>query len=105
LKPANISGIKRVNISKTKLMSLQHTGKNKDIRALYIGINEFKSGYQPTDYWVKNENCNLLPDSHVLNKWKNYLPHLLDVHIVHDDRQIEILTAQLLVRSPGCLAF
>jgi hypothetical protein len=46
VKSASISGIKRGNIWKTKLMSLQ-SSKNKNIRDLYRGINEFKRGYQP----------------------------------------------------------
>jgi hypothetical protein len=49
---------------------------------------------------VKDENCDLLADSHnILNKWKNYFSQLLNVHNVSDIRQIEVHIAEPLV--PG----
>jgi hypothetical protein len=43
--------------------------KNKNIRDLYRGIDEFKKGYQPRSDLVKNENGDLLADSHsILNR-------------------------------------
>jgi hypothetical protein len=54
MKSAVISGLKRGNIWKTKLMSLQNSkNKNKTIRDLYTGIHEFKRGYQPQSNLVK----------------------------------------------------
>jgi hypothetical protein len=38
--------------------------KNKNIRDLYRGINDFKKGYQPRSNLVKDENGDLLADSH-----------------------------------------
>jgi hypothetical protein len=36
-----------------------------------------------------NENCDRLADSHdILNRWKNYISQLLNVHRVSDVRQI-----------------
>jgi hypothetical protein len=46
---------------------------------------------------VKDENGDLLVDSHILNVWKNYFSQLLNVHRVSDVRQIEIHTAKSLV--------
>jgi hypothetical protein len=47
---------------------------------------------------VKYENGELLADSHnILNGWKNYFSHLLNVHNVSDVRQIEVHTAEPLV--------
>jgi hypothetical protein len=47
--------------------------KNKNIRDVYRGINEFKRDYQPRNNLVKAESGDLLADSHdVLNRWKNY---------------------------------
>jgi hypothetical protein len=38
-------------------------------------MHEFKSGYQPRYNLVKNENGDLLADSHnILNWYKNYFP-------------------------------
>jgi hypothetical protein len=44
-------------------MSLKYTARKKNIRDLYRGINEFKRGYQPRSYTVKDENGDLLADS------------------------------------------
>jgi hypothetical protein len=47
--------------------------KNKNIRDLYRGINEFKRGYQPRNNSMNDENGVQLADSHnILNRWKNY---------------------------------
>jgi hypothetical protein len=56
-----------------EINELATNSKNKNIRDLYRGINEFKRGYQPRNYLVKDENGDLLADSHnILNRWKNY---------------------------------
>jgi hypothetical protein len=47
--------------------------KNKNIRDLYRGINEFKRGYQPRNNLVEDENGDLPVDSHnILNRRKNF---------------------------------
>jgi hypothetical protein len=74
--------------------------KNKNIRDLYRGINYFKNGYQPRSNLVKNENGDLLADSHNnSNMWKNYFPQLLNVPRVSGVRQIEIDAALQLALS------
>jgi hypothetical protein len=51
---------------------------------------------------VKEENGDLLADSHsILNRWKNYLFQLLNVHGVNDVRQTKIHTAEPLVPEPS----
>jgi hypothetical protein len=68
--------------------------KKNNIRNLYKGINEFKRDYQPRNNLVKDENGDLLSDSHnILNRWNNYFSQLLNVHNVSKVRQIEIHTA------------
>jgi hypothetical protein len=43
--------------------------KNKNIRDLQGGMNEFKRGYQTISNLVKDENGELLADSHnILNR-------------------------------------
>jgi hypothetical protein len=64
---------------------LQTNNKNKYIIDSYRGINEFKKGYQPRINIIKDENGNLLADpQNVLNRWKNFLNQVLNVHGVHD---------------------
>jgi hypothetical protein len=59
---------------KDEINELESNSKNKNIRDLYRGINEFKKGYQPRTYLVKDERGDLLAHPHkTLNRWKNYL--------------------------------
>jgi hypothetical protein len=53
---------------------------------------------------TKDENGDLLADSNtILNRWKSYFSHLLNVHDVSYVRQIEIHTAEPLVPGPNHL--
>jgi hypothetical protein len=69
-------------------------------------INKFKRGYQLRNNSVKDENGDLLADSHnILNKWKNYFSLLLNVHNVSDVRQIGVHKAEPLVLALSRLEF
>jgi hypothetical protein len=89
---------------KDKINEHATNSKNKNIRDLSRGINEFKRSYQPRNNLVKDENGDLLADSHdILNRWKNYFSQLLNVHNVSDVRQIEVHVAEPLVPGPSRL--
>jgi hypothetical protein len=97
----HIRNIKREYL-KEKMNEVASSSKNKNIRDLHRGINYLKKGYQPRSNLVKDENDDLLADSHnILNRWKNYFSHLLNVHRTTDVRQIEIHTAEPLVPEPS----
>jgi hypothetical protein len=49
---------------KDKINRLLMNSKNKSIRDLYRGINGFKMEYQPINNLEKDENGDLLADSH-----------------------------------------
>jgi hypothetical protein len=50
-------------------MSLATNSKNKNARDLYRRINEFKKGYKTRNNLVRDDNCDLLADSHdILNR-------------------------------------
>jgi hypothetical protein len=69
---------------------------------LYEGINEFKEGNQRRINIIKNENGNLRADpQNVLNRWKNFFNQVLNVHGVHDVKQMDIHTAEPLVPEPS----
>jgi hypothetical protein len=86
---------KRRKYLKDKMDELATNSKNKNIRDLYRGIIYFKKGYQPRSYLVKDENCDLLSDSHdILYRWKNYFPQLLNAHSNSDIGHIEIHAAE-----------
>jgi hypothetical protein len=87
---------------KGKINELETNNKNKNIRDLYRGINEFMKGYQPRINIIKDENGNLIADPpNVLNRWKNFFNQVLNVHGVHDVRQMDIHTAEPLVPEPN----
>jgi hypothetical protein len=68
---------------------------------MYRRINEFRRGYQPRSNLVKDDNDDLLADSHkISNSWKNYFSHLLNVYNISDVRQIEIHTAEKSMPDP-----
>jgi hypothetical protein len=59
------------------------TNKNKNIRDLNRGVNEFRMGYQPRTNLVKDEKCDLLAGSYSILNWsKNHFCQLLNVHEV-----------------------
>jgi hypothetical protein len=94
---------KKKEYLKDKTNELATNSKDKNIRDLYRGINEFKKVYQPRNNLVKDENGDLLADSHNILRWKNYFSQLLNVHDVSDDRQIEVHTAEPLLPGPSHL--
>jgi hypothetical protein len=49
-----------------KINELESNSKNKNIRHLYAGINEFKKGYQPITNLVQDERGDPLADPHKL---------------------------------------
>jgi hypothetical protein len=74
----------------------------KNITDLYRGINKFKESYQPRINILNDENGNLKADpQNALNRWKIFFKHVLNVHGVHDVRQIDIHTAEPLGPEPS----
>jgi hypothetical protein len=73
---------------KGTINELAMNSKNKNIRDLSRGINEFKRSYQLRNNLVGY----LLADPpNILNRWKNYFSQLSNVHNVSDVRQIDVL--------------
>jgi hypothetical protein len=69
---------------------------------LYRGINEFKKGYQLKINIINDGNGNLLADPQtVLKRWKIFFNQVLNVHGVHDVRQMYIHTAEALIPEPS----
>jgi hypothetical protein len=59
-------GYKEREYLKDKINELVSDSKNKNIRDLYRGINEFKKGYQTRINFVKDVSVVLLADLHIL---------------------------------------
>jgi len=65
-------------------------------------MKEMKKSYQPRTNIVKDENSDLVTDSHnILARWRNYFSQLFNVHRVNNVRQTEIHTAEPLVPEPN----
>jgi hypothetical protein len=93
---------KKKEYLKGKINELDTNNKNKNIRDLYTGINEFKKRYQPRINIKRNENGNLIADpQNILNRWKNFFKQVLNVHGVHHVRQMDVHTAEPLVPEPS----
>jgi hypothetical protein len=87
----------------SKINELESNSKNKNIRDMYRGINEFKKGYRPSTNLVKDKRDDLLMNPHkILNRWKNYFCQLLNIHRAGGVRQTEMHTAKPFV--PECSA-
>jgi hypothetical protein len=64
---------KKKEYLKAKINELETNSKNKNIRVLYRGINDFKKSYQPRNNAVKDEKGDLVADSHsILARWRNH---------------------------------
>jgi hypothetical protein len=82
-------------------MNLKHS-KNKNIRDLYSGINDFKKGYQPRTNVVKDENGDLVADSHsILARWRSHSFQLLNIHGVSMLGRLKYVQQSLLVPEPS----
>ena len=89
-----------------KIEELETNSKIQNIRDLYMGINDFKKGYQPRCNIVKDEKGDLVADSHsIVARWRNYFSQLFNVQGFKDVRQAEIHTAEPLVPEPSAAEF
>jgi hypothetical protein len=87
---------------KDKINELESSSKNKNIRDLYRGVNEFKKGYQPRSNLVKDEKGDLLADPHnIVNRWMNYFCQPLNVQGAGGIRQAEVQSEELFVPEPS----
>ena len=94
---------------KAKIEELETNSKIKNIRYLYRGIKDFKSGYQHKTNRVKYDKGDLVADTHsILARRRNIFSQIMNVHGVNDVKQREIHTAELLAieklnnhKSPG----
>ena len=48
---------------KAKVNKLEENRKNKNIRKMYKGINEFKKDYQPRAYVIKKHDGTIVADT------------------------------------------
>jgi hypothetical protein len=69
---------------------------------LYRGINDFKKSYQPRNSIVINKRGDSVTEPHgIVDRWKNYFSHILNVHEGTEVKQTEIQVAEPLVPEPG----
>jgi len=64
---------------KVKINELETNSKNKKLKNLYRGINDFQMGYQPRTNIIKDEKGHLITDSHsILATWRNHFSQLFE---------------------------
>ena len=64
-----------------KVNKLEENSKNKNIREVCKGINEFKKGYQPRAYVIKKHDGTIVADtSSILSRWEQLFSNLLNVN-------------------------
>ena len=69
---------------------------------MYRGINDFKKVYQTRTNITKDENGDLLTESHsILVKWRNHFYQILNEHGFIDVRQNKVEKAEPLVHKPS----
>jgi hypothetical protein len=86
--------------SKVKIKELKTESENRNIEGLYK--NEFKNRSEPIANLVKDATCNLNSDSHiVLNRWKNHISLLLNVHGVNFIFDIWYILLTAVALTPG----
>jgi hypothetical protein len=74
--------------------------KIRNIKDMYQVISDFKKGYQPRTYIVKDGKGDLITDSHrILVRWRNHFSQLFNVHGVNEVKQ----TAEPLVPEPSAI--
>jgi hypothetical protein len=89
---------KKKEYQKANIEELETDNKIKNITDLFRGISDFKKGYQFRTIIVKDENGDLVADSHnLLARRRKYFSRLLNVHGENDVWHTEIHTAEPLV--------
>jgi hypothetical protein len=64
---------------KDKIDELETKSKTKNMRHSYMGISNFKKGYQPSRNRVKEEKDPLVADYHrILARWRNHISQLFE---------------------------
>ena len=72
---------------------LEENSKNKNIREMYKGTNEFKNDYQPRAYVIKKHGCTIVADTtSALSRWKLFFSNLLNVNQSTNRKGSEICT-------------
>jgi len=65
---------------KAKAEELETNSKIKNIRDLYMGMNDFKKGYQSRTTIVKDKKGDMVAGSHsIFARWRNHFSQLLNI--------------------------
>ena len=82
-------------ILKAKVNKLEENSKNKSIRKMCKGINEFKKCYQPRDYVINKDGSTIVADTaSILSRREQFFSNLLNVQQISSHEGSEIYTAE-----------
>ena len=93
---------KKKGYLKAKTEELETNNRIQNIGDLYMGINDFKKGYQPRTNTARDKKDDLVADSRsIFVRRTKYFSLLLNVLGVIDVRQTDIITAEPPVPKPS----
>jgi hypothetical protein len=95
---------KKAAYLKGKINEIETNSQRNNVRAMYIGINSHRKGFQARLNVVRNEEGNLVADAQgVLKKWKDHFSKILNVHKGHEQETTanEVHTAEPHVPKPS----
>ena len=89
---------------KVKVNKLKENSKNKNIREMYKGINEFMKGYQPLAYIIKKHDGTIVADTtSILSRWEQFYSNLLNVDQNPNQKGSEIHTVEPDISEPSLI--
>ena len=82
---------------KAKVNKLEENSKNKNIREMYKGINEFKKGYQSRAHVIKKHDGTIVADTtSILSRWEQFFSNLLNVNQVLTMKEVKYMQSLVL---------
>ena len=95
---------KKRDYMKAKVNKLEENSKNKNIREMYKGINEFKKGYQPRPFVIKKHDGAIVADiTSILSRWEQFFNNLLNVAQSTRHEGSEVYTAVPDIPEPSLI--
>ena len=89
-------------ILKSGMFTTEENSKNKNIREMYKGINEFMKGYQPHTYVIKTDDGTIVADTaSISSRWEQFFGNLLNVNQSSSPEGSEIYTVEPDIPEPS----
>ena len=95
---------KKRDYMKAKFNKIEENRKNKKIREMYKGINEFNKVHRPIPYVIKKHDGTIVADpTSILIRWEQLFSNLLNVNENTNNEGSEICTAEPVIPEPSLI--